>query len=108
MTLASARPASQTLAYLAHPTPDSLAEHIAAFANSDGGTVIVGADEKGHITQGLYQDEIEGTLRAASRKCRPIIPVAWEQMEAPSGAVFAITVARSPELHSLDDGRVLI
>jgi len=108
MTLSSLRPPGQQMAYLAHPTPESLAEHIAAFANSDGGTVVVGVDEKGHITQGLYQDEIEGTLRAASRKCRPIIPVAWEQMEAPTGAVFAITVARSPELHSLDDGRVLI
>lgn len=108
MTLASLRPPSQTMAYLPQPTADSLAEHIAAFANSDGGTVVVGADERGRITQGLYQDEIESALRAASRKCRPVIPVAWEQMEAPGGAVIAINVARSPELHALDDGRVLI
>jgi ATP-dependent DNA helicase RecG len=96
------------MAYLPHPTADALAEHLAAFANSDGGTVIVGADEKGHISQGLYPDEIESVLRAAARKCRPVIPVNWDQMEAPGGAVFAITVARSPELHSLEDGRVLI
>jgi ATP-dependent DNA helicase RecG len=60
------------------------------------------------VTQGLYPDEIEGALKAASRKCRPIIPVHWEQMESPGGAVIAISVARSPELHSLEDGRVLI
>jgi ATP-dependent DNA helicase RecG len=108
MTLSSLRPAGQTVAYLPQPEATALAEHIVAFANSDGGTVIVGADEAGHITHGLYQDEIEGTLRAASRQCRPVVPVQWEQMEAPGGAVFAITIARSPELHSLDDGRVII
>lgn len=108
MTLTSLRPAGQMMAYLPHPDVAALAELLAAFANSDGGTVIVGADEHGRVTQGLYPDEIEGTLKAASRKCRPIIPVQWDQMEAPGGAVFAITVARSPELHSLDDGRVLI
>ena len=52
MTLAARRPTGQTMAYLPHPAPEALAEHIAAFANGDGGTVIVGADEKGHVTQG--------------------------------------------------------
>ncbi|HLB48655.1 MAG TPA: ATP-binding protein [Anaerolineales bacterium] len=108
MTLPSLRPAGQMMAYLPSPNIEALAELLIAFANGDGGTVVVGADEKGHITQGLYPDEIEGTLRAASRKCRPVIPVNWDQMEMPGGTVFAITVARSPELHSLDDGRVLI
>jgi len=108
MTLTSLRPAGQMMAFLPQPDLESLAEHLVAFANSDGGTVVVGADEKGRVTQGLYPDEIEGTLKAASRKCRPVIPVHWEQMEAPGGAVFAISVARSPELHSLEDGRVLI
>ena len=108
MTLTSLRPAGQMMAFLPQPDLESLAEHLVAFANSDGGTVVVGADEKGRVTQGLYPDEIEGTLKAASRKCRPVIPVHWEQMEAPGGAVFAISVARSPELHALEDGRVLI
>jgi len=108
MTLTSLRPTGQMMAYLPHPDIEALAELVAAFANSDGGTVVVGADEHGHVTQGLYAEEIEGALRAASRKCRPVIPVGWEQMEARGGAVFAISVARSPELHSLEDGRVLI
>jgi len=96
------------MAYLPLPDAEALAETLVAFANGDGGTVVAGADEKGRVTQGLYADEIESVLRAAERKCRPAIHVGWEQMEAPGGAVFAITVARSPELHSLDDGRVLI
>lgn len=108
MTLPSLRPAGQMMAYLPSPNAEALAEMLVAFANGDGGTVVVGADERGRVTQGLYADEIEGSLRAAERKCRPIIHVGWEQMEAPGGAVFAIGVARSPELHSLDDGRVLI
>jgi ATP-dependent DNA helicase RecG len=96
------------MAYMPTPEPTALAELIAAFANSDGGTVLVGIDEAGHLTHGLYPEEIEGTLRTASRKCRPVIPVQWEQMDANGGAVIAITVARSPELHALDDGRVLV
>jgi ATP-dependent DNA helicase RecG len=108
MTSPALRTPGQTMAYLPQPSPDALAEQIAAFANSDGGTIVIGADERGHVTPGLYQEEIEGILRAASRKCRPIVPVAWEQMEAQGRPLIAISVARSPELHALDDGRVLI
>src|SRR5574341_1143952 len=104
MTLTSLRPSGQMMAYLPLPDAQALAELLVAFANSDGGTVVVGADERGRVTQGVYAEEVEGVLRAASRKCRPIIPVSWDQMEASGGAVFAISVARSPELHSLDDG----
>ncbi len=108
MTSALLRPAGQMLAYLPEADAEPLAELLVAFANSDGGTVVVGVDAKGQATGRVFVEEIESVLRAAERMCRPIIHTGWEQNEAPGGAVFAITVARSPELHSLHDGRVIV
>jgi ATP-dependent DNA helicase RecG len=47
-------------------------------------------------------------LQAAVRRCRPPVEARWHQSTAEEGAVFAINVSRSPELHTLTDGRVLV
>jgi ATP-dependent DNA helicase RecG len=96
------------VAYLPQASPEVMAEYLVAFANSDGGTIIVGLDEKGRAINHVYAEELEGALKAAERLCRPAIVTGWEQVEAESGATYAIIVPRSPELHSLADGRVLI
>jgi ATP-dependent DNA helicase RecG len=108
MTLSTLRPASQMLAYLPEVNADKLAELLVAFANGDGGTIVVGADEAGKPLGRVFPEEIEGVLRSAERMCRPVIHTGWEHTEGPGGVIFAITIARSPELHSLHDGRVLI
>lgn len=96
-------------AYLAQADPDVLAETMIAFANSDGGTIMLGVDESGCQTETpVYSEEIEAVLRAAQERCLPIIQSSWEQHDTMSGAAFAISVPRSAELHSLDDGRVLV
>ena len=46
--------------------------------------------------------------RERSGMCRPPVVTQWGQAEMPQGTVVHINVARSPELHSLADGRVLI
>jgi ATP-dependent DNA helicase RecG len=98
----------QTLAFMPEPDAALLAETLAAFANSDGGTVGIGIDETGRATGQVYADEVEAVLRAAVQECRPPIEARWHQAAAEDGLVFAIVVARSPELHSLADGRVLV
>jgi ATP-dependent DNA helicase RecG len=108
MTLTTLRTPGQMMAYLPEANSEKLAELLVAFANSDGGTVIVGVDEAGKPTGRAFPEEIEGVLRSAERMCRPIIHTGWEHTEGAGGVIFAITVARSPELHSLHDGRVLI
>ncbi len=109
MTLPSLRrPPGPLVAYLSDASPEHLAEYLVAFANSDGGTIIIGLDEQGRTINRVYAEELEGALKAAERLCRPAIVTGWEQMEADSGTTYAITVPRSPELHSLSDGRVLI
>ena len=104
----SLRPPGPLVAYLPDTQPALLAEFLVAFANSDGGTVVVGLDEKGRAPGPVFAEDIEATLRAAERLCRPPVVTGWEQLEGPAGLTYAISVPRSPELHSLADGRVLI
>ncbi len=98
----------QMLAFMPEPEDQPLAETLVAFANSDGGTILIGVDETGQATGQVYADEIEVTLQAAIRECRPPVEARWHQAAAEEGLVFAIIVTRSPELHSLADGRVLV
>lgn len=85
-----------------------LAETLTAFANSDGGTLLVGLDATGQSTGRVSPDEMEGALRVAETRCRPPVHASWEHSETPGGSVIAIHVPRSPDLHSLVDGRVLV
>lgn len=94
--------------YMAEPNAERLAETLVAFANADGGTVLLGVAADGQPATGLIGEQMEGALREALVACRPPIRTEWEQMEAPWGTVAAIHVPRSSELHALADGRVLI
>lgn len=98
----------QMLAVMPEAESQLLAETLIAFANSDGGTILIGVDESGQATGQVYEDEIEGVLRTALQECRPPVVIRWHQAAAEDGLAFAIVVARSPELHSLADGRVLV
>ncbi|MCK4449396.1 MAG: ATP-binding protein, partial [Anaerolineae bacterium] len=98
----------QLLAFMPEPEAQRLAETLVAFANSDGGTILIGVDETGRAAGQVYADEVEVVLRAAVQECRPLVEACWHQAAAEEGLAFAITVVRSPELHSLADGRVLV
>lgn len=98
----------QLVEYLAEPDVDAMAETLIALANGDGGTIVVGVDRKGKPIGGVYPEEVEIALRTAETYCRPPIHTGWEQIELAGSAVIAVRVARSSELHSLKDGRVLI
>lgn len=110
MTLATLlrRGVGLQLAVLSEFSAESLAETLVAFANGDGGTVLLGVDASGQIMGDLQRDDAEGLLRAALSQCRPLMRTEWQQFEDRAGLAVAITVHRSSELHSLVDGRVLV
>ena len=96
------------LEFMPEADADALAECLVAFANTDGGNILIGLDLDGQYAGPLYAEEVEGALHAAERQCRPPIPVGWDEVELDTGKVIAIRVARSAELHAMADGRVLV
>lgn len=96
------------MAFMPQPETNILAETMVAFANADGGTIYLGVDEKGRAIDYTLGEDVEGHLVKALTMCRPPVVTEWEQLELPGGVVVALKIARSPELHALADGRVLI
>ena len=92
---------------LSEPAADALAETLVAFANTDGGTILLGVDEHGEVTGNLMSEDADSLLRAALARVRPIVRTEIEQIEERNGLVVAINVPRSSELHGLIDGRML-
>jgi len=92
------------------PDPDAqgLAETLVAFANADGGTILIGLQGPGAIPEDLDPEHVEATLLRAVSMCQPPVQTDWQAVETPQGAAVAISVTRSPLLHSLEDGRVLL
>ncbi len=106
-TLFKAGP-GQLVEYLPELDADLMAETLVAFANGDGGTLVLGVDAGGKPTGAVYPEDVEGALRRAELLCRPPIHTGWEQIDLSGASVVAVNVPRSSELHSLADGRVLI
>jgi ATP-dependent DNA helicase RecG len=98
----------QTVAFLPDVDVDILAETMAAFANTDGGVIVIGVNLVGQPTGQVLVEDVEGVLAQATLLCRPPIDVEWQHYDTPGGTVVALRVPRSYELHALSDGRVLI
>lgn len=93
-----------------HPQldPDLILDTIVAFANSEGGQIVVGADEHGRVTRGMQVEDADGLVQTALTEVRPPILVEVETHEKLQGTVLVIKTPRSSELHTLADGRVLV
>ncbi|UCC63772.1 MAG: putative DNA binding domain-containing protein [Anaerolineae bacterium] len=102
------RKRGQFVEYLSEADADLLAETLVAFANGDGGTVLVGVTADGTMNEGFAAEDADALLWQAQARCRPPVRTEWQQFETPQGTTVAIQVIRSTELHTLDDGRVLI
>ncbi len=98
----------QTIAFVPQPEANLLAETMVAFANADGGTLFFGLDLQGQVVDAVLDEVVQGHLVRAILMCRPPVVTHWEQHQLPAGAMVALKVPRSPELHALADGRVLI
>ncbi len=96
------------LAFLSDADPEALAECLVAFANSDGGLIVLGLDETGRPSEDIWEEEADDALRAAAALCHPPVASRWQGLETALGSFVGIQVSRSSELHSLEDGRVFI
>ena len=122
------------IAFLRAPDADLIAENMVAFANTEGGTIIVGLQAEGTPSNTpAFGREIENALRRAEDLYNPPVviekwgEIATQSAEQPTenhlvqgdnggagpaysarASAYAIQVPRSTELHALADGRVLI
>ncbi|NLE77801.1 MAG: transcriptional regulator [Chloroflexi bacterium] len=92
------------------PAPDAkiLAEAMVAFANTDGGTIVVGWSPAGPGEEIWFEEDLDAALTEAQRLCLPPVKTEWRPLDTDRGQAVAVLVSRSPELHSLADGRVLV
>jgi ATP-dependent DNA helicase RecG len=102
------RASTHLLALLPEANAQNLAETMVAFANSDGGTIVLGYNEQGKAALRIEPEEIEGVLRAAAGLTTPSVRASLEPTGSAEGPALLIRIPRSIDLHSLSDGRVLV
>jgi ATP-dependent DNA helicase RecG len=106
-SLANQKP-NQHLAFLPDPRPEAIAETLTAFANSEGGTLVLGLSADGRLGDLYVAEEASDALKSAQRLCKPPVPTDWQQEQAPGGIVVLLRVDRSSDVHALADGRILV
>jgi ATP-dependent DNA helicase RecG len=96
------------MAFLPNVTPEQIAETLTAFANTEGGTLIMGMGPDGELGDIFVEEDASDALQAALRLCRPPVRTEWDQRQVAGGTVVLLRVARGSELHTLWDGRVMM
>jgi ATP-dependent DNA helicase RecG len=98
-------------AFLEKADAKAIAETMVAFANTEGGTMVIGVDQDGEpVSRQIDTEALEKALKDADDNCNPTVVVGnWEPVELDGDkTAYAIPVPRSIELHAMTDGRVLI
>ena len=90
----------------ARKDPKGLSNHIVAFANADGGTLVIGIEDDFTVT-GIdnYQNNVNDILRVPFDYCKPSIRVMTETVECidkdgKPNHLLVITIPQSSELHA--------
>ncbi len=84
----------------------SLSNHIVAFANADGGTIVIGVEDNGEITGiDAYTERVNDILRVPFDYCNPSIRVTIDKVECTDKSVddnhlLIMTIPQSAELHA--------
>lgn len=83
-----------------------LSNHIVAFANADGGTLVIGVEDNGDVTGiDAYTNNINDILRVPFDYCNPSVRVMTETVECEDrdgklNHLLIITIPQSSELHA--------
>ena len=87
--------------------PRALAVTVVAFANADGGTIVIGVSDKERAIEGVdyQQDKLNDLLRVPYDFCKPSVPittslVSCKDAEDRDNHVLVMDVPASPRLHA--------
>ena len=104
------------LAFVPAAEAGALAETLVAFANTEGGIIVIGLQPNGRPAAKAEAADVDQMLKLAGDLYNPPVVIEkWEEIAVESAdhasrglAAYAVRVPRSTELHALSDGRVLI
>ena len=80
---------------------NNYAKDMVAFANSSGGKLIIGINNKNNYTQLGNINDIKSNIRSTARNCEDPVPI--KKIEEVDGRVV-VHIAESPESHRCSDG----
>lgn len=88
--------------------PNALAEEIVAFANFEGGTILIGVDDNGSVRGCTRKDIEEFIVNICRNNIRPSIIPIIERIIFEDKIIFAIGVQRGETAYSTNKGRFFI
>lgn len=91
--------------------PRDLANTLIAFANADGGRLLIGVEDDGCISgvdPAVQREQIDALLRAAYEYCTPSIPIDYKLYPFQGTHVLVIDTPPSPRVHNHTNGRVFL
>ncbi len=88
--------------------PNSLAEEIVAFANFEGGVILIGVDDSGVITGCRRNDIEEFIVNICRNNIKPSIIPVIEKVVIEDKQIVAVTIARGDTAHSTNRGLYFI
>lgn len=82
---------------------NDIAENVAAFANADGGTLILGVEDSGAPSGHGYPPEaIDDFLTVPERRLRPPVRVDWQRVYLDGHEILVCQVAIAPQAVMVD------
>jgi ATP-dependent DNA helicase RecG len=82
---------------------DMVAEHVAAFANADGGTLVLGAEDDGQPTGHGYPEEaVRDLLLVCERRLRPPVRCRTQRTHLDGNELLVLEVPIAPEAVMID------
>ena len=89
------------------PHRESLADEIAAFANTSGGVILIGVDDDSEIV-GMDRQDLDRTERTVVEICRdnidPMVHILTKKLRIDDKNLLRIEVPRSPFVHKSSNG----
>ena len=92
------------------PDRDDLADELAAFANGNGGLMLCGVTDDGHV-QGMTREQLDAVeqlvVNICSNTIKPAIEIDTLRLELDDKAFLAVDVAAGYALHNIPEAAIV-